>query len=131
MGNLHKVRTDRHCSCFFKYFITSILTNNKQPTNFSRNQQQPLETRGIPYDGMQPVQAAMHVIKGNRLDLPSGCPSWYKSLVDACWHGEPEKRPTMIEVKNLLSKAIVAVAAEQKKLDEKKKNEARINANKM
>jgi len=62
---------------------------------------------------MQPVQAAVHVIKGNRLELPEGSPSWFKSLVGACWAGEASMRPTMMECRDLLNKAIVAVSAQQ------------------
>ena len=66
-------------------------------------------TRAIPYDGMKPVQAAMHVIQGGRLSLPVGTPVWFERLVTCCWDLRPTSRPSMAVVRDILEKAVEAV----------------------
>jgi serine/threonine protein kinase len=72
-------------------------------------------TRAIPYDGMKPLQAAMHVIQGGRLTLPEGVPSWFKHLVTSCWDANPDSRPSMKYVCDILSKAFAAVSQKMTK----------------
>ncbi|GMH84843.1 hypothetical protein TrVE_jg1506 [Triparma verrucosa] len=67
-------------------------------------------TRAIPYDGMKPVQAAMHVIQGGRLMLPDGCPQWFVHLVHSAWDANPENRPGMEYIMLILEKAVKAVS---------------------
>jgi tRNA A-37 threonylcarbamoyl transferase component Bud32 len=71
-------------------------------------------TRAIPYDGMKPVQAAMHVIQGGRLVLPEGTPNWFNHLVCTCWDASPDNRPSMDYVKQILEKAVLAVSNKQR-----------------
>jgi hypothetical protein len=59
---------------------------------------------------MKPLQAAMHVIQGGRLQLPAGVPSWYRHLVASCWDADPGKRPDMKYVEEILGKAFKAVS---------------------
>lgn len=59
-------------------------------------------TRAIPYDGMKPVQAAMHVIQGGRLLLPDGTPQWFVHLVHSAWDANPDNRPSMQYVQQIL-----------------------------
>ena len=67
-------------------------------------------TRAIPYDGMKPVQAAMHVIQGGRLLLPDGTPQWFVHLVHSAWDANPDNRPSMQYVQQILEKAVAAVS---------------------
>lgn len=47
------------------------------------------------------LQVAMAVgVSGERLPLPSCCPPGLEGLISACWHPDPEKRPSFDQVLN-------------------------------
>eukprot|EP00005_Dracoamoeba_jomungandri_P002566 CAMPEP_0174255042 /NCGR_PEP_ID=MMETSP0439-20130205/4382_1 /TAXON_ID=0 /ORGANISM="Stereomyxa ramosa, Strain Chinc5" /LENGTH=753 /DNA_ID=CAMNT_0015337023 /DNA_START=47 /DNA_END=2308 /DNA_ORIENTATION=- len=63
----------------------------------------------IPYRDLRPAEAAMKVANNYRLPLPNlqnhtlpqNLRSW-SELVHDCWHSQPEKRPTIMEIKEKL-----------------------------
>jgi len=49
----------------------------------------------VPYAGLTPLQAAVSVVqKGLRPTIPVTCLPAVSSFMHACWHGEPDKRPS-------------------------------------
>ncbi|KAM7254941.1 hypothetical protein ACFE04_020182 [Oxalis oulophora] len=57
----------------------------------------------IPYDDMNPVQAAFAVVNKNlRPVIPVGCPPCMKALIEQCWSLQPDKRPEFWQVMKVL-----------------------------
>jgi serine/threonine protein kinase len=45
------------------------------------------------------------VLKGEREELPANCPKVFECMIQACWHQEPDKRPTAQQVCDQFSAA--------------------------
>ncbi|KAJ7968571.1 Protein kinase [Quillaja saponaria] len=57
----------------------------------------------IPYEDMNPIQAAFAVINKNlRPVIPSGCPPAMRALIEQCWSLQPDKRPEFWQVVKVL-----------------------------
>jgi hypothetical protein len=76
-----------------------------------------LLTRREPFDDVHPVRAALQVMDGIRPELPADLNPELRSLIQDCWHQEPDQRPTFHEIRlrlesvdNPLAPAITAVA---------------------
>ena len=55
--------------------------------------------RQVPFQGMNPVQIGLAVREQKlRPPLPEDCSPGLASLLRACWHDEPEKRPSFVKV---------------------------------
>jgi serine/threonine protein kinase len=62
-------------------------------------------TRKVPFSGMQPVQVVTSVYnKGQRPLVPGSCPFNYRSLMESCWHQDPEKRPGFPHIYDTLNR---------------------------
>jgi len=60
-------------------------------------------SRQPPFLGLQPMQVAMGVYQKNlRPPIPERCPPTYVSLMQSCWDANPSRRPSFIEVINVL-----------------------------
>uniref|UniRef100_A0A0D9X3F0 Protein kinase domain-containing protein n=1 Tax=Leersia perrieri TaxID=77586 RepID=A0A0D9X3F0_9ORYZ len=63
----------------------------------------------VPYDDMTPLQAALGVRQGFRLEIPSSVPPRLSKLMQRCWDEDPEVRPIfaeiVIELENILHHA--------------------------
>eukprot|EP00955_Chlamydomonas_euryale_P021752 229579-Chlamydomonas_euryale.AAC.1 len=57
-----------------------------------------------PHDPLPPFPLYTHsqVAKGYREAIPEGWPQPVRELIEACWSGEPAKRPTMEHVSDKL-----------------------------
>ncbi|KAH7278386.1 hypothetical protein KP509_38G038900 [Ceratopteris richardii] len=70
-----------------------------------------LLTGKLPYEAMNPVQAAVGVRQGLRPQIPKETPSDLAALIEHCWQDSPSKRPDFSEIclslQNLLSKVRV------------------------
>jgi serine/threonine protein kinase len=54
-----------------------------------------LVAREVPYRDMNTVQVSVAVLtKGMRPTMPRVSPPEYATLINDCWHQDPEKRPT-------------------------------------
>ena len=54
-----------------------------------------METHQVPWQDCWDVSMAMNVAtQGKRLPIPNGCPKALSELIQACWDGDPEKRPS-------------------------------------
>jgi len=54
-----------------------------------------LLTRTKPYENQNFMATTMDVLKGIRPAIPAKTPSEYAKIVKKCWHGEPDKRPSL------------------------------------
>ncbi|HEY9250537.1 MAG TPA: protein kinase, partial [Rariglobus sp.] len=55
-------------------------------------------TRRRPYADANFMSISLDVLDGKRPEVPPGCPDAYASLMTACWHRKPHKRPTAADV---------------------------------
>ncbi|MCO5593201.1 hypothetical protein L7F22_047208 [Adiantum nelumboides] len=70
-----------------------------------------LLTGKLPYESMNPVQAAIGVRQGLRPQIPEQTFPEFSELIKRCWHDNPSERPDFCEIstvlQNLLSKVHV------------------------
>ena len=60
-------------------------------------------SRKTPFDQFTPLQAAFAVSERQvRPTIPSFCPPDLEKLIEACWHPEPEHRPSFAEIYAIL-----------------------------
>ncbi|QCD76766.1 serine/threonine-protein kinase HT1-like [Vigna unguiculata] len=60
-------------------------------------------TGTIPYEDMNPIQAAFAVVnKNSRPVIPSDCPPAMRALVEQCWSLQPDKRPEFWQIVKIL-----------------------------
>ncbi|CAL5024588.1 unnamed protein product [Urochloa decumbens] len=57
-----------------------------------------LVTSKIPYENLTPLQAALGVRQGMRLDIPSGLHPPLSKLIQQCWNENPNVRPSFAEI---------------------------------
>ncbi|KAL6856979.1 hypothetical protein ACP4OV_018361 [Aristida adscensionis] len=57
-----------------------------------------LATSKVPYDNMTPLQAALGVRQGLRLEIPAGVHPRLSKLIQECWDEDPDVRPTFAEI---------------------------------
>ncbi|XP_066351897.1 serine/threonine-protein kinase STY46-like isoform X2 [Miscanthus floridulus] len=57
-----------------------------------------LATSKVPYDNMTPLQAALGVRQGLRLDTPASVHPRLTKLIRQCWDEDPDVRPTFAEI---------------------------------
>ncbi|XP_047049812.1 serine/threonine-protein kinase STY46-like [Lolium rigidum] len=57
-----------------------------------------LMTSKVPYDDMMPLQAALAVRKGFRLEIPPSVHPGLSGLVELCWDEDPDARPVFAEI---------------------------------
>ncbi|CAL5029148.1 unnamed protein product [Urochloa decumbens] len=57
-----------------------------------------LATSKIPYEHLTPLQAALGVRQGMRLDIPSGLHPQLSKLIQQCWDENPNVRPSFAEI---------------------------------
>jgi len=60
----------------------------------------------VPYEGYDADTIKDSVKSGERLDIPTHCPSEFKELIELCWHQEPKQRPTASNVFDKISQII-------------------------
>jgi len=49
-----------------------------------------LVSQKIPFEGLVIFQVMTKVVNGERLDIPTTCPSEWEDLMKKCWSGEPK-----------------------------------------
>mmetsp|Transcript_25365 Transcript_25365/g.70562 ORF Transcript_25365/g.70562 Transcript_25365/m.70562 type:complete len:331 (+) Transcript_25365:36-1028(+) len=62
--------------------------------------------REIPFDDEEPGQVPMLTLAGNRPDMdaiPCHCPEALVQLMQRCWNGLPENRPSFTQIRGVLS----------------------------
>ncbi|CAM0910717.1 unnamed protein product [Alopecurus aequalis] len=57
-----------------------------------------LITLKVPYDNMTPLQAALGVRQGFRLEIPPGTHLGLSGLIEQCWDEDPDVRPVFAEI---------------------------------
>ena len=57
----------------------------------------------VPYPNMTNMECISKVSEGFRLAPPRGAPSIIVRLMRACWHKQPEKRPSFLIISTLLT----------------------------
>ncbi|XP_015696147.1 serine/threonine-protein kinase STY8-like [Oryza brachyantha] len=57
-----------------------------------------LVTSKVPYDNMTPLQAALGVRQGFRLEIPSSVHPRLSKLIQQCWDEDPDVRPVFAEI---------------------------------
>ncbi|XP_047051516.1 serine/threonine-protein kinase STY17-like [Lolium rigidum] len=57
-----------------------------------------LVTLKVPYDDMMPLQAALAVRQGFRLEIPPSVHPGLSGLVELCWDEDPDARPVFAEI---------------------------------
>ncbi|VAI76591.1 hypothetical protein VPH35_123792 [Triticum aestivum] len=57
-----------------------------------------LITLKVPYDNMTPLQAALGVRQGLRLEIPAGVHPGLSKLIEQCWDEDPDTRPVFAEI---------------------------------
>jgi len=69
-----------------------------------------LATSGIPYEGVPAAEAATRAAReGARPTIPASVPAKWRELIQSCWDGEPDKRPSAADV--LIQLGAIADAA--------------------
>jgi len=64
-----------------------------------------LVSRQLPYQGMNSAQVSVGVLtKGLRPSIPDRPPPPYAELIEECWHQDPDKRPSLLEILERLKK---------------------------
>ena len=58
-----------------------------------------------PYPKLGSVQVINFIISGNRLEVPSGCPSLYSAFMKQCWLTNPDARPDFTTIRAAFEKA--------------------------
>ncbi|GLT49888.1 hypothetical protein SLA2020_234120 [Shorea laevis] len=59
----------------------------------------------IPYDDMNPIQAAFAVVNKNlRPVIPGDCPPPLRALIEQCWSLQPDKRPDFSQIVQVLER---------------------------
>ena len=53
----------------------------------------------VPYSGMTNKEASSKVVRGYRMDQPSGCPNDLYRVMQNCWKTQPHERPAFKELK--------------------------------
>uniref|UniRef100_A0A2P2LRC6 Uncharacterized protein MANES_17G046400 n=1 Tax=Rhizophora mucronata TaxID=61149 RepID=A0A2P2LRC6_RHIMU len=70
-------------------------------------------TGTIPYEDMNPIQAAFAVVNKNlRPVIPGNCPPAMRDLIEQCWSLRPEKRPEFSQIVKLLEQLESSLAHE-------------------
>jgi len=65
----------------------------------------------IPYEDMNPVQAAFAVVNKNlRPVIPEDCPPAMRALIEQCWSLQPDKRPEFWQVVKVLEQFETSLA---------------------
>lgn len=49
------------------------------------------------------MQCAIAIIQGHRLQVPKSYPPMVERIMKACWHQEPQKRPSFLLISSLLT----------------------------
>jgi serine/threonine protein kinase len=63
-----------------------------------------LVARKLPFFGMQPMQVGIAVSqRGLRPTMPPKTPEPLAKLIRACWHEEPNRRPSMRQIEVILT----------------------------
>uniref|UniRef100_A0A1J3D6U0 Serine/threonine-protein kinase HT1 n=1 Tax=Noccaea caerulescens TaxID=107243 RepID=A0A1J3D6U0_NOCCA len=67
----------------------------------------------IPYEDMNPIQAAFAVVHKNiRPAIPGDCPAAMKALIEQCWSVGPDKRPEFWQIVKVLEQFQTSLARE-------------------
>jgi serine/threonine protein kinase len=75
-------------------------------------------TQEIPFKGLNPVQIGVAVREQKRRPpLPEHGPHGLDQLLQACWHDQPEQRPSFVKVLGKVQ-ALVAIASTESGPDE-------------
>ncbi|KAG7379481.1 hypothetical protein PHYPSEUDO_008528 [Phytophthora pseudosyringae] len=61
-----------------------------------------------PFASLTPVEAMMHVLRGERLPVPKELPASLQMLMQNCFHDSPAERPSMQEVLTALDDSLVS-----------------------
>lgn len=61
-----------------------------------------LLTTHVPFANVNMIKCTMDILDKKRPKIPKDCPDDYAKLLKKCWHHQPERRPTMNQVKNKL-----------------------------
>ncbi|OWZ16621.1 Protein kinase [Phytophthora megakarya] len=65
-------------------------------------------TSSPPFASLAPVEAMMHVLRGERLPVPENLPTSLQTLMQSCFHDSPAERPSMQEVLTSLDDSLVS-----------------------
>jgi serine/threonine protein kinase len=50
------------------------------------------------YEEMWDSKVEEHIVSGLRPELPTNVPSLFSDMLIACWHAEPQRRPTFVRI---------------------------------
>ncbi|ETL81325.1 serine/threonine protein kinase [Phytophthora nicotianae] len=65
-------------------------------------------TSSQPFASLTPVEAMMHVLRGERLPVPKELPESLQNLMQNCFHDSPAERPSMQEVLTALDHSLIS-----------------------
>ncbi|CAI5701081.1 unnamed protein product [Peronospora effusa] len=65
-------------------------------------------TGSTPFPSLTPVEAMMHVLRGERLPIPKELPESLRTLMQSCFLDSPAERPSMQEVLTALNASLVS-----------------------
>jgi len=63
-------------------------------------------TRKQPFAGRNFMGVSLDILEGKRPEVPSDCPEPYHKMMTHCWHAKPERRPSISDVLELLTKLV-------------------------
>ncbi|XP_051139457.1 serine/threonine-protein kinase STY46-like isoform X2 [Andrographis paniculata] len=73
-----------------------------------------LVTAKVPYDTMTPLQAALGVRQGLRPEVPKNVHPKVVELMQRCWEGLPDKRPSFSEIRPEVEELLLQEAVKKK-----------------
>lgn len=79
-----------------------------------------LLTGKLPYESMNPVQAAIGVRQGLRPKIPDQTPPKLSTLIERCWQAEPSERPDFCDISLVLQNLITEVGENEQRQREKR-----------
>src|SRR5256886_855861 len=82
-------------------------------------------TSGVPpfNDRAHDLQLSLSICKGERPEIIESTPQCYKDLMKKCWNEDPSKRPSALEVLNIIEKWIILLSEmEIENINEELKN---------
>jgi len=71
-------------------------------------------SREVPYSNSSIEMVKANVADGERLEIQDSCPPLFSELIKECWHQDPGKRPSMLQVVQKIDGILMELSADKK-----------------
>ena len=90
--------TCRHCRTSLEVLTTSVFSTASDVWSYGVCVWEIFSLAMVPWKGLTPAQIIESLELGKRLDCPTRCPVNLFALMEKCWNGCPESRPTFLQI---------------------------------